>query len=476
MTHDSRIPVVVLGAGPAGLGAAWKLAARGKFDVTVVERQNAVGGNAGSFELEGLHVDYGSHRLHPSIRPDILADIRGMLGSDLLDRPRHGRIRLGGRWLHFPLKPVDLAVHLPVSFTAGAALDSIRKLVSSGGTNGEESFASVLERGLGRTICREFYFPYAEKIWGMQATELDAEQARRRVSAGSVGKMVRRVLNAVPGFKPRGSGRFFYPRGGYGQISEGYRRKAESAGARIMLGTELLSVETEDGHVMGVIARRASGDVRLPCRLVLSTIPIVTLVRSLGPHVPDETLRSAAALRSRAMLLVYLVLDTDRFTEFDAHYFPGIDVPFTRMHEPKNYSLADIRGTTVLCVEFPCSPGDNIWSLDDQALGRLVLSGLQSVDLSIRAMVRRVVTRRAREAYPIYERGYRVHFDRLDEAVRKVGGLLALGRQGLFAHDNTHHTLDTAYAAVECVDDTGAIATQRWEQHRRDFEKHVVED
>ncbi len=476
MTNHARVPAVVLGAGPAGLGAAWKLARRGTFDVTVLERQDAVGGNAGSFELDGLRVDYGSHRLHPSIRPDILADIRGILGSDLLDRPRHGRIRLGGRWLHFPLKPVDLAIHLPASFTVGAALDILRKVVPSGGRPAEDSFATVLERGLGRTICREFYFPYASKIWGLAPTELDAEQARRRVSAGSVGKLVRRVLNAVPGFKAPGSGRFFYPRQGYGQISDGYRRAAEEAGARILLGTELMTVETENGHVTAVVARGRSGDVRLPCRLVLSTIPLVTLVRSLGPSVPDETLRSAASLRSRAMLLAYLVLDADRFTEFDAHYFPGIDVPFTRMHEPKNYSLAGQPGTTVLCVEFPCSPEDSIWSLDDHAIGRLIANGLQSADLPIIQNVRRVVTRRAREAYPIYERGYRTHFDRLDRSVRDIGGLLALGRQGLFAHDNTHHTLETAYAAVDCVDDEGRIATARWEEHRRAFEQHVVED
>ena len=111
--------IVVLGAGPAGLAAAYKLAVERRRPVTVVERQARVGGNAASFVVDGIPVDFGSHRLHPSTSPAVMADIRRLLGSDLLDRPRHGRIRLRGRWVHFPLKPVDLALHLPPAFALG---------------------------------------------------------------------------------------------------------------------------------------------------------------------------------------------------------------------------------------------------------------------------------------------------------------------------------------------------------------------
>ena len=157
--------VIILGAGPAGLSAASQLVRRTKFQVTVLERNNWVGGNAASFDLAGVRVDYGSHRLHPSCDPKILADIRAMLGDDLLDRPRHGRIRLRGRWIHFPLKPIDLALRLPPGFTFGVAADMVGRVVPrSDDLCGSETFASVLEKGLGRTICRDFYFPYARKL------------------------------------------------------------------------------------------------------------------------------------------------------------------------------------------------------------------------------------------------------------------------------------------------------------------------
>src|SRR5262249_28107284 len=161
------------------LGAAYRLRKDGKADVTVLEQSDAVGGNAGSFELAGLTCDYGSHRLHPSTPADVLADIRELLGDDLLDRPRHGRIRLMGRWIHFPLKPVALALHARMRFKLGVVADALgagarrRQAASS-----DETFASVLRAGLGPTICDSFYFPFAWKMWGQGPETLSPIQAK----------------------------------------------------------------------------------------------------------------------------------------------------------------------------------------------------------------------------------------------------------------------------------------------------------
>src|SRR5215475_11729975 len=209
--------VVILGAGPAGVGAAFRLAHQRRARVSVLERNIGVGGNAGSFELAGMQVDYGSHRLHPTCDPAVLGDLRILLGEDLQTRPRHGRIRLRGRWIHFPLKPVDLALRIPPDFLAGVGRDALVKLWRRGVPAGEEAtFADVLQAGLGRTICRDFYFPYARKVWGCAPSELAATQARRRVGASSFAKLARKVAAAIPGLRPEGAGIFYYPRKGYG--------------------------------------------------------------------------------------------------------------------------------------------------------------------------------------------------------------------------------------------------------------------
>jgi protoporphyrinogen oxidase len=469
----NRVPIAVLGAGPAGLGAAFRLARRDVFEVTVLERSPHIGGNAGSFDLAGMRVDFGSHRLHPSCAPEILSDIKAMLGDELLDRPRHGRIRLRGRWLHFPLKPQDLALHLPPSFLGGVLVDMLGKLAprKPGAT-----FASVLERGLGRTICRDFYFPYARKIWGVDPDELDAEQARRRVSAGSLTKMAGKVLRSVRGVRKPGGGRFYYPAKGYGAISEAYGVAAEAQGARLRMKTSVSAIETSEGRVERVHVVGPDGAETMEVQQVLSTIPVSQLARLIHPAAPESVAASACKLKFRAMILIYLVLGTEQFTEYDAHYFPESDVRITRLSEPKNYGLAGPAGSTVLCAELPCSMEDPVWRASDAELASLVGQALGAAGLPLRCPVLSVASRRLGQAYPIYLRDYRPNFERIDDWVAGIDGLVTFGRQGLFAHDNTHHALAMAYALDRCLGDDGQLDRAAWQNCRRSFEEHVVED
>jgi protoporphyrinogen oxidase len=469
-----RATFVVLGGGPAGLAAGWKLAQRGWRDVTVLERGPRVGGNAGSFVIDDIPVDYGSHRLHPACSAPVLADIRALLGTDLLDRPRHGRIRLRGRWVHFPLRPFDLVAHLPPSFILGVAGDVVRKPFA--GDHAAPSFASILEQGLGRTICRDFYFPYAAKIWGQAPDALDAEQARRRVSSGSLGKMVRRILNAAPGMRKPGTGRFFYPKRGFGQISEAYLGAAVGAGVKVMLDAKVSGVQVRDGRVTHVEIEDGTSRRELPATHVLSTIPLPVLARLVRGDDRPAPVTAAGTLTHRAMVLVYLTLDAAQFTEYDAHYFPEAAIRITRLSEPKNYGLAQRPGRTVLCAELPCNINDPEWSMSNEELGALVCRDLEHAGLGPLPRVNAVETRRLPHAYPLYTKGYRAAFNEIDAWVEGIDGLVTFGRQGLFVHDNTHHTLAMAYALVECLRDDAAFDADAWARARIAFEANVVED
>ncbi len=468
--------VVILGAGPAGVGAAYQLRRLQRARVTLFEQNPVVGGNAGSFEFAGQRLDYGSHRLHPACDPSILADIRQFLGPNLLDRPRHGRIRLRGRWIHFPLKPIDLFLRLDPRFAFGSARDMVRK--SLGRQLEGNSFASVLLANLGPTICNHFYFPYALKIWGRPPEELSGIQARRRVSAGSFGRLIRKVFSAVPGLKPPGAGRFFYPRRGFGEISEAYADSARAAGADLRLGwrvTRLVPPRQDDGCWV-IEAEREGERCTVEGDYLWSTIPISALARAVDHGVPPAVREAAGAISYRAMLLVYLSLDVDRFTEFDAHYFPDANLRITRLSEPKNYAdLAEPRGRTTLCAELPCSPEDPWWSMSEEELGRLVADDLARAGIPLPRPPTAVQVRRLRQAYPIYTIGYEEPFGRLDHWVEGVPRLLSYGRQGLFAHDNTHHALYMAYCAAECLTDAG-FDERRWAEYRKVFATHVVED
>ena len=133
-------------------------------------------------------------------------------------------------------------------------------------------------------------------------------------------------------------------------------------------------------------------------------------------------------------------------------------------------------GRTALCAELPCSPNDSVWGWSDAELGKLVCESLEKAEIPIRKPIRKFETRRLRYAYPIYREGYEMNFCELEQFIGQTKNLLTYGRQGLFAHDNTHHALFMAYSAVKCLDLDGKFDFPRWQEFKRIFETHVVED
>lgn len=469
----SRTPhIVVLGGGPAGCGAAYRLRTFNRATVTLVERGGQFGGNAGSFEWDGHWLDFGSHRLHYTTDPAVLADIRSLLGGDLLERKRKGRILLRGRLVRFPFKPLDLLTSLDKRFASGVLFDMVAGRLGARKNSSGDSFADVLMRSLGPTICHSFYFPYARKIWGHEPDALSGIQAQRRVTANSFAKLIKRIL------KPVGDGMFYYPRRGFGQITTAYADAATRLGADLLLNTNverLQAPSSPDGRWQVHVSHQGIQRV-LEADYVWSTIPITMLARLTSPAPPPELAGPTPGIDYRAMVLVYLRLDEHRFSPTDAHYFPESSFTITRLSEPRNYSgREEPVGSTVLCAELPCAPDDATWAASDAELGALVERDIRGAGLPLVRPPVAVHVKRLRHAYPIYLSGYERHFNQLDEWATHQPRLLTFGRQGLFAHDNTHHALFMAYCAVECLTD-GVFSAARWEEFRRIFATHVVED
>jgi protoporphyrinogen oxidase len=334
-----------------------------------------------------------------------------------------------------------------------------------------DTYADVLMRTLGPTICESFYFPYARKIWGQEPQALSGMQAQRRVTANSFTKLLKRVI------KPVGGGMFYYPRRGFGQITNAYAAAARQLGADLLLNTNVSRLVPPDGPdgKWRVHVTQQGATQELEADYVWSTIPISMLAR-LTTRAAPELPTDSPGIDYRAMLLVYLQLDVGRFTSTDAYYFPESNINITRLSEPKNYAdLPTPNGSTVLCAELPCAPGDAMWSLSDAELGKLVSRDIQTAGLPLQRTPATVHVKRLRHAYPIYLNGYERHFIAHDEWASRQPRLLTFGRQGLFAHDNTHHALYMAYCAADCVID-GTFDENRWAGYRNIFATHVVED
>ncbi len=448
--------IVVIGAGPAGLLAAWH-AARAGQDVTVVDGALAVGGLAGSFEVAGQRVDHGSHRLHPSIDPALLGEVQGLLGGDLQVRTRNGRIALAGRLLAFPLRTGDLLRNLPRTLAARMAVDAVTSPLRR---PRRDTYGEVVRAGLGPTVQRAFYGPYARKLWGVDGEELAGEVARRRISASSPTAIAGKLVRATDPAKRT----FLYPRRGFGQISEALAEAATAAGATIRLGHAVTGIAL-DGRGVTV-----SDGSQIAATSVWSTLPIPALP-GLVPGAPPEVAIAAGRLEHRAMVLLYLVLDRPFWTDFDAHYLPDPRVVATRISEPKRYRTNpdDPADLTVLCVEIPCAVGDELWTaspadLADRLAAELAVTGLPPIR-AVHAEARRVP-----RLYPVYRPGYEADLATVEAWVDTLPGVVTFGRQGLFVADNTHHVLAMGAALARSRGGPG------WPVERARFRSFVVED
>ncbi len=475
--------IVVVGAGPAGLMAALCSARRGHRCI-LVEATQSVGGMSASFEIAGHSVDYGSHRLHPATPQRFLDLFESRLGSDLQLRPRRGRILLNRRWIVFPLRAADMARNLPPAFAAGAAFDvltaPLRRLTNRSPT----SFTAEIRHRLGPTVARDFYTPYARKLYGCTPSELHRELALRRVPVSSAVDILKRVF----GTSKAQASSFWYPRGGYGQLSEALAEACAEAGVELRKQTRVIAIETTD---QAVSVRSDSGTARagtaragtvcadtIRADAVLTTMPLPALAAALVPAPNDAVLTALRRCRNRGLVLVYLVLNREQFTPWDAHYFPGPETVISRLSEPKNYRDGDDPlATTVLCAEIPCWPGDEIWQSSDDSLAELVTAEIAAVGLR-GAEPQQVQVKRLPSVYPVYEKSSMDARTIIDAWLRSLASdsIVSLGRHGLGVLDNLHHVLAMGEAAAQCVDRSGTVDLQAWIKYLDDFASHVVED
>lgn len=450
--------LVILGAGPAGLVAAADAARRG-LGVRVLDRAHVAGGMASSFDVAGVRVDHGSHRLHPAAPPEVLDRLRRLLGDELQVRPRNGRLRLEGRWLTFPLRASELLTATPPAFAVRAGLDAVLSPLRHAR---EDTYAEVVRAGLGATVVDRFHLPYARKLWGIDPADLDGSLARRRISADGPIEVLRRLVTTRGGRQPT----FLYPRGGFGRIVERLADDAVEAGAELVLGAEVAAVHP------GVV--ETAGHGALTAGQVWSTIPPSALARLAG--APPDVVAAASSIRFRGLVLAYLVVPRPRWTPFDAHYVADDVNPIARVSEPKNYRDGDDPSDrTVLCVELPASVGDSIWTSTPGELGELAREWLVREDLPDPHHVE-VEVRRLPAVYPVLTPSTLDALAAVAAWEAAEDRVVSFGRPALAVPDNTHHVIGMGAAAARCLRDDGTFDRAAWASALADFRTNVVED
>jgi len=439
--------VVVLGAGLAGLSAAWELA-RGGAKVTLLEREPRVGGMAASWTVGPYRLDFGPHRFH-SRDPELVAHLYELLRGEVVVRQRRSRIHLRGRFFDYPLRLSNVLNNLPASLLARAGADYlVARAAQRLRPRSDEHFEAWVSKRFGRTLYELFFRPYTEKAWGMPCTRISADWASQRIAQASLWDTLVKTVRPPRDGEVRSLAReFLYPaRGGIGRIATRYAEELDALGGTVRLATALERVEVERGAARRVVGRTDGHELTLECDAVVSTLPWTTLLRSLcfadGSGLSPQARDAVDGLETIGIVFVYVEVPRPSVMPDHWIYLPGAELAVHRVSEFKNFCDASAPGDrTLLCCEITCRPGDARWSLSRPEAEALALADLYAVGLLQPGEGRLVDVARLAHAYPVYDLDYRARVQVLRRETRRVTNLVSTGRQGLFRYNNMDHSM-----------------------------------
>jgi len=439
--------IAVIGAGPAGLTAAYALTKAGAA-VDVYEASDAVGGLAKSLQLWGQTVDLGPHRFfsHNKRVNELWLEI---VGADYRMIGRRTRILYRGKFFQYPLEPSDAFRNLgPVEAARCVWSYAFQKLRSP---TSEETFESWVCGQFGRRLFEIFFRSYSEKLWGIPCDRLDADFAAQRIKTLSLAGALRSAFSRVEQTRHRTlADEFAYPIHGTGMVYERMAQAVQRRGGRILLRAPVQRVETSGGRASGLALQ--DGTIRnYDC--VVSSMPLTVLVTRLV-EAPDAVTRAAQQLRFRNTILVYLEIDSPSVCPDQWIYIHSPELRTGRITNFRNWT-PELHGgceTTILAMEYWCDEGDALWNSADAQLIELAQKELLATGLvRNRALIRNAAVYRIPKCYPVYERGYKERLRPIQDYLRQIEGLEVIGRYGAFKYNNQDHSILMGILAAENI-------------------------
>jgi protoporphyrinogen oxidase len=449
--HGSDItpehPVVVLGGGPAGLTAGYLLTKAGK-PVIVLESTDMVGGIARTEVRDGYRFDLGGHRFFTKAKEvdDLWHEI---MKEEFLERPRKSRIYWNDKFLEYPLEGMDVIKKLGPIELVRCGLSYLWAAVKPKGR--EESFEQWVSNRFGKRLYGHFFKTYTEKLWGVSATDIRAEWAAQRIKGLSFFSAAKAAFFGNKNNKIKSLvTKFNYPRYGPGQMWEQMTSDIRERGGEVRLNAPVTKLTITDGRVSEVIA----GGETLTPSYVISSLPLRTTVGIASPEAPAEVRDAARGLRYREFLTVLLVIEGQDLFDDNWIYIHQPGVRVLRIQNFKSWSpwmIPEGVDDASIGMEYFCFEGDELWTMDDDALVKMAAEEIERLHLAKAANVKFGFVARVHKAYPIYDVEYAERVATIRTWLETIGNLTQVGRNGLHRYNNSDHSMLTAMRAVDNI-------------------------
>jgi protoporphyrinogen oxidase len=456
---DRANKTVIIGAGPAGLTAAYELSKKGQRVVVLEADPQYVGGISRTVEYHGYRFDIGGHRFF-SKSSEVENLWTEILGADMLERPRSSKIFYRGKFYAYPLKPLEALSQLGVMESALCVLSFLKARLKP--VRDPRSFEDWVVNEFGERLFRIFFKTYTEKVWGMSCREISADWAAQRIKGLTLGGAIKNAL--LPKRKPKNRKQvvktlmdtFRYPRFGPGMMWEACAEKVRALGSDVLLGRNVVACRF-DGESSGwtVTARAADGKTEeFHGEHVISSMPIRQLVSQIEPRLPEAAVRSGNSLRYRDFLTVGLILrERNRFPD-NWIYVHDPNVKMGRVQNYKSWSPEMVPDADFCCygLEYFCFEGDGLWMMRDTDLIALGAKELEQVGLGSAADVVDGCVIRQPKAYPVYDDDYQQHVGVVRRALdAHCRNLYLVGRNGMHKYNNQDHAMMTALLAARNI-------------------------
>ncbi len=439
--------LVIIGAGPAGLTAAYELRDSNK-KVLVLDKKNQVGGLAETKVFGKYRYDIGPHRFFTKNKEvyDLFLEI---LGDDAVEVNRKTRILFKNSYFDYPLTPVNALFGLGVieSILTGFSyiFARIKSYLKFSKINNFEDW--VVDK-FGKKLFNNFFKNYTEKVWGIDCSEIGSDWAAQRIKGLSLSTAIKFAL--FPNSKKRPKtlvDKFYYPKLGAGMLWEKFEDKILKNEIEVRKESKVSSVELKEDVFNLIVENSNAALSTIKAKNIFFSNPLLEFINIYKTDIPSEVVSAANSLNYRNHISVHITIDKKLFDD-NWIYIHSPDLKMARIADFTNFSeFMSNENTYPLTLEYFCFENDELWTTDNKNLIEFALSELMTIFEEEFNVVHSAVTRNPK-AYPVIKTGYEEHIKIIKNWLETLPNITAIGRSGMFKYNNQDHAMATGlYAA-----------------------------
>ncbi len=437
--------VVIIGAGPAGLAAAYEFICR-EISPVIIERSGTVGGISRTESYKGFSFDIGGHRFFTK-NEGINQLWEEMLGPDFLKVNRLSRIYYQGKFFNYPLRPVNALLNLGPVESLLVLTSYCRARLSP--QPEEKNFEQWVINRFGERLYRTFFKTYTEKVWGIPCSEIRADWAAQRIRGLS---LLVAVSNALFGGQQAKSliEQFSYPKLGPGMMWQRFMDRIMAGGGEVILHSEVSAILHDHKKITAVEYSNPETTSELSAENYISSMPISRLVQLFKPQPPPDVLQSAGQLTYRGFIIVVLIIDRQSLFPDQWLYVHSPKVQVGRIQNFKNWSrfmVPDQRRTSI-GMEYFCNENDGTWKMADDELVEMATREMEAMEFGPASQVIDSYVVRQPNAYPVYDSTYKQNLLNIRNYLDNFNNLQTIGRSGMHRYNNMDHSMQTGILAA----------------------------